>query len=182
MKVTETPLKGCFVIEPKVYKDERGYFIESFHEERFQIETGVDVRFVQDNQSYSKKGVIRALHYQEGEFAQAKLVRIIKGTVLDVAVDLRLRSKTYGEHFSVELSAENGKQLFIPRGFAHGFSVISEEAICLYKCDHYYNPNAEAGIRYNDPDLNIDWKLGHVTPIVSGRDAQLPFLKQLAHG
>ena len=156
MKVQETNLKGCFIIEPTVFKDNRGYFFESFNKEVFNKEIG-DTTFVQDNQSYSKRGTIRGLHFQKGRHAQAKLVRVLSGKVLDVAVDLRKGSATYGQHISVELSAENKKQLFVPRGFAHGFSVLSETAEFFYKCDNLYNKESEGGIVFNDSDLNIDW-------------------------
>ena len=174
MDVKETKLKGCFIIEPKVFEDERGYFYESFHQEVFKKEIGLDVDFVQENQSYSKQGVLRGLHYQKGKYAQAKLVRVIKGKILDVIVDIRPESKTYGEHISVELSAENKKQVFIPRGFAHGFVVLSNDAEFFYKCDNFYNPTSEGGIIYNDLTLNINWKLPKNELIISTKDAILP--------
>lgn len=174
MIVAETKLKGCFVIEPKVFFDDRGYFFEAFNQLKFQELTGVDVHFVQDNQSFSTKGIIRALHYQLGKNAQAKLVRVLSGRVLDVAVDLRKDSPTYGEHVTVELSADNKKQLFIPRGFAHGFAVLSETAEFFYKCDNYYNAASEGGIRYNDPKLSIEWQLADDEIIVSEKDRLLP--------
>ncbi len=177
MKVVETKLKGCFLIEPGVFADDRGYFFESFNERDFQKAIGAPVRFVQDNQSFSKKGVIRALHYQVGAFAQAKLVRVLQGRVLDVAVDLRHGSPTFGQHISVELSSGNKKQLFIPRGFAHGFAVLSDSAEFFYKCDNYYNAASEGGIRYDDPDLNIDWQVPEGQRILSEKDASLPGLK-----
>ena len=176
MKVVETKLKGCFLIEPRVFTDDRGYFFESFNERDFQQAIGAAVHFVQDNQSFSKKGVIRALHYQMGEFAQAKLVRVLQGRVLDVAVDLRHGSPTFGQHISVELSSDNKKQLFIPRGFAHGFAVLSDSAEFFYKCDNYYHAASEGGIHYNDPDLGIDWKVLEGDRILSERDATLPRL------
>ncbi len=177
MTVTETKLKGCFILEPKIFKDERGYFFESFNVDVFEREIGRKINFVQDNQSFSKYGVIRALHYQIGKHAQAKLVRVLRGKVLDVAVDLRKDSPTFGHHISVELSAENQKQLFIPRGFAHGFVVLSESADFFYKCDNFYNPQSEAGIIYDDPNLNIDWVLDTKEHILSPKDAELPNLK-----
>lgn len=177
MKVVETKLKGCFLIEPRVFTDDRGYFFESFNERDFQQAIGAAVHFVQDNQSFSKKGVIRALHYQVGEFAQAKLVRVLQGRVLDVAVDLRHGSPTFGQHISVELSCDNKKQLFIPRGFAHGFAVLSDSAEFFYKCDNYYNAASEGGIRYDDPDLNIDWQVPEGERILSEKDGSLPALK-----
>jgi dTDP-4-dehydrorhamnose 3,5-epimerase len=177
MTVTETPLEGCVVIEPNVINDDRGYFMESFNEKRFQAETGHKVHFVQDNQSYSSKGVLRGLHYQAGEHAQAKLVRVLQGEVLDVAVDIRPESKTFGQHFSILLSAENKKQLFIPRGFAHGFLVLSETATFFYKCDNFYNKESEGGIIYNDPELGIDWAFAIDELIISDKDKTLPNLK-----
>ena len=173
MKVTETNLKGCFIIEPTVFYDERGSFFENFHQKYFEEKTGLKVNFVQDNQSISQRGVIRGLHLQKGEFAQAKLVRVIKGRVLDVAVDLRKESLTFGKHFSIELTGENNKQLFIPRGFAHGFSVLEDDTIFAYKCDHYYSKVAESGIIYNDKDLNIDWKLEKSEIQLSEKDKTL---------
>lgn len=177
MTVTETKLKGCFILEPFVYKDDRGYFFESFNKVAFQKAIGKEINFVQDNQSYSPYGVIRGLHYQQGEFAQAKLVRVLSGRVLDVAVDLRKESDTYGQYAAVELSADNQKQMFIPRGFAHGFAVLSESAEFFYKCDNYYKKEAEGGIIYNDPRLNIDWKLPKNEIVISSKDALLPLLK-----
>jgi dTDP-4-dehydrorhamnose 3,5-epimerase len=176
MKVTETKLKGCFILEPKIFNDERGYFFESFNSNNFNKAVGQKIIFVQDNQSYSFKGVIRAIHYQTGEHAQAKLVRVLSGKVLDVAVDLRQDSPTFGQHVAVELSADNKKQLFIPRGFGHGFSVLSKTAEFFYKCDNFYNKDAEGGIIYNDSDLNIDWQLSIDDIIVSQKDMELPVL------
>jgi dTDP-4-dehydrorhamnose 3,5-epimerase len=177
MKVTETFLEGCFIIEPQIFSDERGYFYESFNAEKFNSALGTEIHFVQDNQSFSTKGVIRAIHYQTGEHAQAKLVRVLSGIVLDVAIDLRKGSPTFGKHFSIELSAENKKQLFIPRGFGHGFSVLSETAEFFYKCDNYYNKQSEGGIIYNDATLNINWKLREEEIQVSEKDVELPTLK-----
>ncbi|NAS10981.1 dTDP-4-dehydrorhamnose 3,5-epimerase [Poritiphilus flavus] len=179
MKVIKTPLEGCLILEPRLFEDERGYFFESYNQRAFSEAVGRDIRFVQDNQSFSKKGVIRALHYQTGEFAQAKLVRVSQGRVLDVAVDLRPESPTFGQHFSIELSEENNKQLFIPKGFAHGFAVLSDTADFCYKCDNYYAPESEGGIIYNDPTLNIDWGIPEEEQIVSPKDAQLPPFKAL---
>lgn len=178
MKFTETHLKGCFILEPKVFKDERGYFMESFNDLVFQEGVGQKVNFVQDNQSYSSRGVLRGLHYQCGENAQAKLVRVIKGEVLDVAVDIRPNSKTYGQYITVELTAENQKQLFIPRGFAHGFLVLSESALFFYKCDNYYNKESEGGIIFNDPTINIDWNFSKEELIISEKDSLLPRLEK----
>lgn len=174
MKFTPTNLDGCYVIDPNVINDERGYFMESFNEKTFQEGVNQEVNFVQDNQSFSTRGVLRGLHYQCGEHSQAKLVRVLSGEVLDVAVDIRPESSTYGEHFSIVLSEENNKQLFVPRGFAHGFLVLSESAIFFYKCDNYYNKNSEGGIIYNDQKLSIDWHLKQQNLIISEKDQQLP--------
>jgi len=178
MVVTETKLKGCFIIEPNVFVDERGYFFESFNKERFNMGAGSEINFVQDNQSFSYRGGVRALHYQTGEHAQAKLVRVLSGKVLDIAVDLRKESPTFGHHLAIELSSENRKQLFIPRGFAHGFITLSKTAEFFYKCDNYYNKSAEGGIIYNDPTLNIDWRLPADQIKVSEKDVVLPTLSQ----
>ena len=177
MTFTETKLKGCFILEPNVFSDERGYFFESFNSVRFNSGVGQNINFVQDNHSFSNHGVIRAIHYQTGEHAQAKLVSVLKGAVLDVAVDLRKDSSTYGEHIATELSGENKKQLFIPRGFGHGFSVLSETAEFFYKCDNYYYKEAEAGIIYDDNQLCIDWKIPKNEMILSSKDLKLPFFK-----
>lgn len=178
MNFISTALEGCYIIEPKIIGDERGYFMESFNEKTFQEGIKQEIHFVQDNQSYSKKGVLRGLHYQTGEYAQAKLVRVLQGEVLDVAVDLRPESKTYGQHVAVLLSAENQKQLFVPRGFAHGFIVLSEAATFFYKCDNFYNKESEGGILYNDKTLNIDWKLPENELIISEKDQILPTLEK----
>jgi dTDP-4-dehydrorhamnose 3,5-epimerase len=174
MTIESTPLKGCIIIKPTVFGDERGHFFESFNQEKFRVLTDHDTVFVQDNQSYSTKGVLRGLHFQKGSSAQAKLVRVIKGEVLDVAIDLRAGSKTYGKHFGLKISETNNLQLFIPRGFAHGFVVLSEDAIFQYKCDNYYDKAAEGGIYYADPDLAIDWVLPHDQLKVSSKDLELP--------
>ena len=174
MKKVQTPLKGCVVLTPTVFSDGRGSFFESYKKEAFNEALGQEVNFVQDNESFSSKGVLRGLHFQNGVFAQAKLVRVVQGKVLDVAVDLRPKSSTYGAYFSVELSAENKKQLFVPRGFAHGFVVLSDTAVFSYKCDNYYNKESESGIIYNDPTLNIDWKLPKDQLQLSEKDLQLP--------
>ncbi|RXF69353.1 dTDP-4-dehydrorhamnose 3,5-epimerase [Arcticibacter tournemirensis] len=174
MIVTETKLKGCFVIEPTVFKDSRGYFFESFSQPKFEKATGQSGHFVQDNQSASTYGVIRGLHFQKGEHAQAKLVRVIEGRVLDVAVDLREESNTYGQWTAVELSSENNLQLYVPRGFAHGFSVLSETAVFVYKCDNNYNKESEGGIRYNDPTLGIEWGIPDDKKKISDKDLILP--------
>ena len=175
MIVKETHLKGCFEIEPKIYGDDRGVFFESFNEQKFLKKTGLNIHFVQDNQSTSQRGVLRGLHFQIGAFAQAKLVRVIQGKVLDVAVDLRKDSTTYGQHFSCILTGKNNKQLFVPRGFAHGFSVLEDDTIFSYKCDNFYNKASESGIMYDDADLNIDWMLKPDEIVLSEKDK---FLKQ----
>lgn len=173
MHAEESPLKGLFVITPKVFEDERGYFFESFRSDFF-ISLGINQPFVQDNQSKSTYGVLRGLHYQTGEHAQAKLVRVISGTVFDVAVDLRKDSPTYGQHFGAILSEENKKQMYIPRGFAHGFVVLSDTAEFFYKCDNLYNKEAEGGLIWNDPTLHIDWKIDPAAINISGKDRELP--------
>ena len=178
MTVKETKLKGCFIFEPKIFEDSRGYFFESFNKETFNKLIGENINFIQDNESYSSKGVLRGLHYQTGKYAQAKLVRVIKGKVLDIAVDIRKDSPTFGEHVSLELSEDNKLQLFIPRGFAHGFIVLSDNAIFSYKCDNFYNKESEGGIIYNDKDLNIDWVLSESEYIVSEKDMLLKPLSQ----
>ena len=178
MNFVSTKLEGCYVIEPKVILDDRGYFMESFNENTFQKAIGQSVRFVQDNQSFSTKGVLRGLHYQTGEHAQAKLVRVLSGEVLDVAVDIRPDSKTFGQQVTVVLSAENQKQFFIPKGFAHGFLVLSASATFFYKCDNFYNKASEGGIIYNDPSLKIDWKFPASELIISEKDKLQPFLKK----
>ncbi|MCI6104160.1 MAG: dTDP-4-dehydrorhamnose 3,5-epimerase [Bacteroidales bacterium] len=159
MEYIATEIPDVWILNPKVFADARGYFMETWREADFNAHIGHDVHFVQDNQSFSSRGVLRGLHYQQGEFSQAKLVRVLAGTVVDVAVDLRKDSPTFGKHVMVELSAENKKQLFIPRGFAHGFQVISEQALFTYKVDNIYAPQAERSIRYNDPTLNIAWPI-----------------------
>ncbi len=169
MKILETPIKDLYIIEPRVFKDERGYFFESYNKKKFE-EAGLQYDFVQDNQSKSQYGVIRGLHYQLAPFAQAKLVRVLEGKVLDVVVDIRKNSPTFGKTFSIELSADNFRQLLVPRGFAHGFSVLSETAIFAYKCDNIYNKSAERGILYNDHQLNIDWKIPTNKAIISEKD------------
>ena len=177
MKATETKLEGCFVLEPTVYKDERGFFFESFNEEKFNALIKRKISFVQDNESFSSRGVLRGLHYQIGEHAQAKLVRVVKGKVLDVVVDVRKKSKTFGQHETVELSEDNKKQVFVPRGFAHGFIVLSDSAVFSYKCDNLYNKASEGGIIYNDQKLNIDWLLPEKELLVSEKDKSLPTLE-----
>lgn len=177
MIFTETKLKGCFVLEPKIIKDERGYFMESFNEKTFQNGVGEKVHFVQDNQSYSTKGVLRGLHYQTGEHAQAKLVRVLHGEVLDVAVDIRPNSETFGQYEAVLLSGDNHKQFFVPRGFAHGFLVLSERASFFYKCDNFYNKESEGGLMYNDETVGIDWNFPTSELLISEKDQILPNLE-----
>jgi dTDP-4-dehydrorhamnose 3,5-epimerase len=179
MQVEQTPLSGCWVIHDHRLNDGRGYFFESYNRKRFFEKTGKDLLFVQDNQSCSQRGVIRGLHYQLGEHAQAKLVRVLQGSVLDVAVDLRSDSPTFGQSFSIVLSEESGTQLFIPRGFAHGFEVLSEQAVFFYKCDNYYNKAAEGGILYNDPSLGIHWQTSEEQRLLSEKDRELPLLQQV---
>lgn len=178
MKIIETGISGLFVIEPDVFGDSRGYFMESFSQKKFNELTGLDIDFVQDNESRSTYGVLRGLHFQRHPYAQAKLVRVVSGKVLDVAVDLREGSETYGKHFAVELSGENHRQMFIPKGFAHGFSVLSQEAVFQYKCDEYYNPQAEGAIAWNDPALGIDWQLPIEDVRLSEKDSRHPTLKE----
>ncbi|WP_157208615.1 dTDP-4-dehydrorhamnose 3,5-epimerase [Mariniflexile maritimum] len=179
MVIEETYLKGCFVITPKVFEDERGYFFESFNQKTFEAETGLKVNFVQDNQSKSSKGVLRGLHFQIGEHAQAKLVQVIKGKVLDVCVDIRKESPTFGKQFSLILDEVDRKQLYIPRGFAHGFVVLENDTIFSYKCDNFYNKAFEAGIIFNDEDLKIDWGFSKKTLLISEKDLSLPSFKDL---
>lgn len=177
MKVTEIHLPGLLIIEPRVIEDSRGYFYESFHQARYG-EHGIESLFVQDNESKSGKGVVRGLHYQLAPFAQAKLVRVIEGRVYDVAVDLRRGSPTFGQWFGMELDGASKKQLFIPRGFAHGFSVLSETAVFSYKCDNVYHRDSERSISFNDPRLGIDWKIKKEEQIVSEKDKNAPFFDE----
>lgn len=178
MKIKETPLKDCYIIEPTIIEDERGYFFEKFNERKFEELTGMNGHFVQDNISKSSYGVIRGVHLQKGEHAQAKLVSCLEGKVWDVAVDLREDSPTFGKWFGIELTAENKVQLYVPRGFGHGFSVLSETAIFSYKCDNFYYKESERGIRYNDPDLNIDWKIDEKDAKLSEKDKMLAGLNE----
>lgn len=179
MQYHSTPLKDCFYLAPEVHRDHRGLFLESYRKNKFNELTGLNIDFVQDNQSVSQRGVLRGLHFQKGEFAQAKLVRVIFGQVLDVVVDVRPLSPTFKKAFSIMLDDHNQHQLFIPQGFAHGFLTISDISVFSYKCDRYYSPGAESGIRYNDPDLDIDWGMPEETFILSDKDKELPTLKQL---
>jgi len=180
MRAELSPLADCYIIHDNRLGDDRGYFFESFNRNTFREQTGSDVNFVQDNQSSSQRGVIRGLHFQRGEHAQAKLVRVLKGRVLDVAVDLRKGSPTYGKSFSIELTEDNGLQFFIPRGFAHGFEVLSEQAVFFYKCDNYYHKAADGGIYYLDPSLDIQWQTVESERILSAKDQQLPLLQAIS--
>ena len=179
MKVEATKLKDCFIIHDTVFEDPRGYFFESFNQQRFASNMGLNVSFVQDNQSKSTRGVLRGIHFQQGEYAQAKLVRVLEGSVLDIAVDLRKDSPTFGQWESVVLTGDNHLQFFVPRGFGHGFVVLSEVAVFFYKCDNFYNKASEGGIIYNDPDLNIDWKINTNEVLLSDKDKTLPTFKEI---
>ncbi|WP_267401699.1 MULTISPECIES: dTDP-4-dehydrorhamnose 3,5-epimerase [unclassified Chryseobacterium] len=174
MKIKETPLKDCYIIEPTVFEDDRGYFFEKFNEKKFEELTGMNGHFVQDNISKSSYGVLRGIHLQKGEYAQAKLVSCLEGKVYDVAVDLRGDSPTFGKWFGIELTPENKLQLYVPRGFGHGFSVLSETAIFAYKCDNFYNKESEGSVIWNDSELNIDWKLPLDVVQLSEKDRVLP--------
>ena len=176
MNVIKTDIEGVVIIEPKVFGDDRGYFFESFSQPRFD-ELVRPVKFVQDNESKSKYGVLRGLHFQTGQHAQSKLVRVVKGRVLDVAVDIRKGSPTYGKYVAVELTEDNHRQFFVPRGFAHGFAVLSEEAIFQYKCDNLYAPESEGAIIWNDPEIGIDWGLAAEDVVLSPKDMCHPMLK-----
>jgi dTDP-4-dehydrorhamnose 3,5-epimerase len=178
IQVNETGIDGLLLIEPRIFKDPRGYFYESYSKQRLELH-GIHHDFIQDNQSRSTHGVIRGLHYQKEPYAQAKLVRVTEGSIFDVAVDIRPGSATFGKWFGVEISADNFLQLFIPAGFAHGFSVLSDHATLQYKCNQYYHPGSESGIRFDDPDLQIDWRIETEKMVVSEKDSLLPYLKQL---
>lgn len=178
MNVIRTEIEGLVILEPRVFEDRRGYFFESFSEREFAEAVG-PVHFVQDNESKSSYGVLRGLHFQKPPYAQAKLVRVVKGCVLDVAVDLRKGSPTYGKYEAVELSEKNRRQLFIPKGFAHGFCVLSDEVIFQYKCDNYYSPQSEGAVRWDDPDLSIDWRIPAEDVVLSEKDRAHPALKDL---
>jgi dTDP-4-dehydrorhamnose 3,5-epimerase len=173
MTIEKTDIQDLIIIKPTVFSDTRGYFFEAFNQEKFH-QNGIHYTFIQDNQSFSQKGTLRGLHYQNPPFAQTKLVRVLQGEIIDVAVDLRKDSPTFGKHFSVLLSAENKKQLLVPQGFAHGFSVLSETAVVLYKCDQYYNKESEGGIRFDDSTLEVDWGIDLKNAIVSEKDQILP--------
>ena len=170
MRILKTDIEGVYIIEPRLFEDERGYFFEAFSERKFAELTGIETRFVQDNESRSAKGVVRGLHFQLPPHAQSKLVRVVRGKILDIAVDIRRGSPTFGHYVAVELSEHNHRQLFIPRGFAHGFSVLEGDAIVEYKCDNYYAPEAEGAIRWDDPTLAIDWHIADNEVIVSAKD------------
>ncbi len=180
MEVLQTHIEGLIIIEPRVFSDTRGFFEETYNEQRYR-EAGVDVRFVQDNLSASTYGVVRGLHFQRPPFTQAKLVSCIVGSVLDVAVDLRKDSPTFGQHVAVELSADNHRQFYIPKGFAHGFSVLSDYALFSYKCDEFYHPEADGGILLSDPALAIDWRIPEAERILSDKDTKHPLLKDLGY-
>ena len=178
MRILKTDIEGVIIIEPHIFEDERGYFFEAFSERAFAELTGIETRFVQDNESRSARGVVRGLHFQLPPHAQSKLVRVVRGTILDVAVDIRRGSPTFGRHVAVELSEHNHRQLFIPRGFAHGFSVLEGDAIVEYKCDNYYAPESEGAIRWDDPTLAIDWQLADNEAIVSAKDMANPLYEE----
>lgn len=177
MEIIQTPIEGTLIIEPKVFGDARGYFFESFNAREFAVKTGLDVTFVQDNESRSRYGVLRGLHFQLPPYTQSKLVRVVKGRVLDVAVDIRKGSPTYGQHVACELTEDNHRQFFVPKGFAHGFCVLSEDAVFQYKCDNFYAPQADAGISILDASLGIDWGIPMDRAILSEKDTRHPCLK-----
>ncbi|XMO87900.1 dTDP-4-dehydrorhamnose 3,5-epimerase [Algibacter sp. AS12] len=179
MELKETYLKGCYIISPRVFYDDRGYFLETFNKNVFFEKTGIIANFVQDNISKSSRGVLRGLHFQKGNHAQAKLVQVIKGSVLDVCVDIRKQSSTFGQYISAVLTGENKKQIYMPRGFAHGFVVLEDETIFSYKCDNFYNQSSESGIIYNDETLNIDWQLAKDEFVISKKDEVLLTFKDL---
>lgn len=170
MKITHTPLKDCFILQPTIHQDVRGHFFESFNKRVFHALSGFDIDFVQDNQALSHYGTVRGLHFQQGEYAQAKLVRVLQGRVLDVAVDLRENSPTFMQHFAVELTGDNHLQLFVPRGFAHGYSVLENNTVFHYKCDNYYHKAAEGGMNVLDKTLNIDWRIPVSDMLISEKD------------
>lgn len=179
MEIKKTHIEGCFLIKLNIFNDQRGYFFESFNKEVFEKGTGISVDFVQDNESKSSRGVLRGLHFQKGNYAQAKLIRVIKGSVLDVCVDIRKTSKTFGHNFSIILNDKEKNQLFIPKGIAHGFLVLEDNTIFSYKCDNYYHKPSEGGIVYNDKFLNIDWGMPESELILSEKDKQLPTFENL---
>ncbi len=177
MNVITTPFEGLLILEPRVFNDDRGYFYESYNKNTFKAATGLDIDFVQDNQARSTINVLRGLHYQNDPHAQTKLIRALEGTIWDVVIDIRKNSKTYGQWFGVELSAENKRQFLIPKGFAHGYSVLSETAEVFYKCDSFYNKASEGGVNYADPTINIDWKISLSDALVSEKDQVQPLFK-----
>ena len=179
MRVLKTDIEGVVIVEPKVFGDERGYFMESFSERDFEAHTGLNVRFVQDNESCSKRGVLRGLHFQREPYAQAKLVRVVRGRVLDVAVDIRPESPTFGKYVMTELSGDNHRQMFIPKGFAHGYIVLEDDTVFQYKCDEYYHPEAEGGIAWNDPQIGIEWPIAEGAVILSEKDQNRPLLSEI---
>ncbi|WP_037324910.1 dTDP-4-dehydrorhamnose 3,5-epimerase [Salinimicrobium terrae] len=179
LELEQTPLKDCFLLKPSVFQDHRGTFLESFSQRRFEEVTGLQMEFVQDNQSSSKKGVLRGLHFQKGKYAQSKLVRTVAGKVLDVVVDLRPHSPTYKKSYKAILSDENHHQLFVPAGFAHGFLTLSDKSVFAYKCDQYFHKEADAGVYFNDPEFGIDWEFPEEQLILSEKDANLPTLMEL---
>ncbi len=179
MRVTKSDIEGVVIIEPEIFSDERGYFFEAYSQREFDEQVG-PVRFVQENESKSRYGVVRGLHYQRGEAAQAKLVSVVRGRVLDIAVDIRKSSPTFGKYVAIELSEQNKRQLFIPRGFAHGFAVLSDEAVFHYRCDNYYAPTEERGIAWNDPEIGIDWGVPTESIILSAKDTENPLLREAA--
>ncbi len=182
MEIQETALKDCLILKPRIFEDARGYFFESFNEKTFEDKTGLSGKFVQDNQSFSSYGVIRGLHAQTGAYAQAKLVRVLKGEVLDVAVDMRPNSETFGHHIAVTLNEENKLQLYIPRGFLHGFAVLSETAEFFYKCDNFYHKESEIGVMYNDSSLAIDWQVPKDRQLISDKDLLLNAFSSIVNG
>ena len=179
MRVLKTDIEGVLIVEPTVHGDQRGYFMESFSERDFEAATGLNVRFVQDNESRSRRGVLRGLHFQREPYAQAKLVRVVQGRVLDVAVDIRPGSATFGRYVAVELSADNHRQLFIPKGFAHGYVVLEEDTVFQYKCDEYYHPECEDGVAWNDPQIGIEWGVEESEIILSPKDTNRKMLCEL---
>lgn len=181
MNIKTTPIEGLLIIEPKVFNDERGYFYESYNAQAFEKATGLQINFVQDNQAKSVKNVLRGLHYQNAPFAQTKFIRVLSGAIWDVVVDLRAGSETFGQWFGVELSAENKTQFFIPKGFAHGYSVLTDTAEVFYKCDEFYSKESEGGLFYNDPIIGIDWKIDLGKAIISEKDKQQPLLKDAVY-
>ncbi len=180
MKLRNTDLDGCYIIEHDIFKDDRGAFYESYNKEKLEALLGFPINFVQDNHSVSHKGVLRGLHYQESPYEQSKLVRVVRGEVIDVVVDIRKNSPTFGRHFKIRLSEDDGISLFIPNGIAHGFLALKDQTVFVYKCDHYYHKESERGIMYNDPELKIDWEFNEKALILSAKDQRLPAFKDLS--